>query len=59
MPICPPDNLGMRTFYDLLGDVLARPPGDLIETLTPWILATFGGLILVIMAYAWWAAPAY
>lgn len=49
----------MRTIYHFLGDVLARPPGDLSEALTPWILTGLGGTILLLMAYAWWAAPCY
>ena len=49
----------MRTFYTLLGEVIARSPGPLTETLTPWILAVLGGIILIIMTYAWWVAPAY
>ena len=49
----------MREFYEFIGEVLAERPGDVSESLTPWILAGLGGAILLLMAYAWWVAPPY
>jgi len=49
----------MRSFYHMLGDALAHQPNDFVDLLTPWILLAFGGIILLLMTYAWWTCPAY
>ncbi len=43
----------MMTFYNLVGELLRRPP-EVIERLTPWIIGILGAGILGIMLYAWW-----
>ncbi len=53
------DNSSMRSFYHMLGDALAHQPNDFVDLLTPWILLAFGGIILLLMTYAWWTCPAY
>lgn len=44
----------MKTFYDVLGDLLRRPPGDTMERLTPWIITVLSALVATLMFYAWW-----
>jgi hypothetical protein len=46
----------MLTFYHFLGELLRRP-SERMERLTPWVLGVIGGIILLIMLYAWWTAP--
>jgi hypothetical protein len=49
------DNKIMKSFYSFLGEAMAQTPGDLVDTLTPWIFALGGGTIVFLMAYAYWA----
>jgi hypothetical protein len=46
----------MRTFYDLLGDVLHAGPSDPLERLTSWIIGLLGAGMLSLVAYGWVAA---
>lgn len=48
----------MWTIYEFLGEVMHRP-SDRMEELTPWIVTVIGGVIVGIMGYAWWVAPAF
>ena len=48
----------MKPVLELISSLLARPPGDRLERLTPWILAILGGLFLVIMVYGYCMATA-
>lgn len=51
------DNEGMWTFYQFLGELLHRGPGQRAEAFTPYILAFLGSLIAALMLYAYLAAP--
>lgn len=46
----------MRTFYNLLGDVMHQGPSDLMERSTPWIITILGAGMLALMTYAWASA---
>jgi hypothetical protein len=48
--------VNMRTFFQLLGDVLHQGPPAFVERLSPWIIAVLGGMILALMLYCWLTA---
>ena len=43
----------MRTFYQVLGELLHEGPPEGIERLTPWIIGVLGVGMLLLMGYAW------
>jgi hypothetical protein len=43
----------MRTFYNVLGEILHEGPTEQMERLTPWIIGVLGAGMLLLMAYAW------
>ncbi len=51
-----PIDVDMRTFYNLLGDVLHAGPSDPFERLGSWIVWGLGMGMLGLVAYAWMAA---
>ena len=46
----------MWSFYQFRGEIL-RQPSERMERLAPWVFGVIGGIIVVIMLYAWWTAP--
>jgi hypothetical protein len=44
----------MRTIYSFFGDVMHDGPSDVVERLSPWIIALLGSGMLAVMTYAWW-----
>jgi hypothetical protein len=47
----------MWIFYQFLGEWL-REPAERWERVFPWLVGVVGVMIAMIMAYAWWTAPA-
>jgi hypothetical protein len=46
----------MRTFYNILGDVLHAGPADPFERFSSWIIGFLGAGMLALVAYGWIAA---
>jgi hypothetical protein len=51
-----PIDVDMRTFYNIMGDVLHGGPSDSLERLNSWIIGLLGAGMLALVAYAWVAA---
>jgi|GEM_PF-4502223 len=51
--------MGVKVIYDILGDVIARQPGHVVDRLTPWLLFLLGGLMILLMLYAFISAPSH